>query len=101
MDRRYSHFALLIASAAAAALIVFFLWPRAESAEAHARNTAKGLACNVAQHGVGVRPCFPITYFHKLGSTTWRVRIAHVPGCFLVQGDRGPTQRACKLKAHS
>jgi hypothetical protein len=94
-------FVLLVATAVTVAVIAFFLWPRPESAEARARDTAKALACNVPQHGLGVRPCSPITEFRKLGSTTWRVRIAHVHGCFLVHGDGETTLRACKLQVHS
>jgi len=92
---------LIVATTVAVAAIAFFLWPRPGSAEARARHTANALACNVAQRGLGVRPCLPITEFRKIRSKAWRVRIDHVHGCFIVHGDGGPTIRACKLRVPS
>jgi hypothetical protein len=92
---------LVIVAAITVAAIAFLFWPRPGSAEAHARHTAKALACNAAQHGLGVRPCLTITEFRKIGSETWRVRMSHAHGCFLVRGDNGATIRACKLRVHS
>jgi hypothetical protein len=92
---------LVVVAAITVAAIAFFFTPRPGSPEAHARHTAKALACIASQHGLGVRSCFTITEFRKIGSETWRVRISHVHGCFLVRGDNGATIRACKLGVHS
>ena len=102
MARKNSRaFVLLAVAALAVAVIAFVLWPRSGSAETRARATAKSVACNVAQHGLGVRTCFQITEFSKVGSATWRVKIAHEHGCWLVRGDGGPTLRAWKSTKHS
>jgi hypothetical protein len=87
----------LVVAAVVIIAIAVAAWPQNPSRSETARASARQIACNVSQHGLGIRPCAKVVEFTPLAPATWRVRVQGVPGCFLVHSGSLLTQRRCRL----
>lgn len=98
MRRLVLAFAVGAAVGVAVTATVFLPRPRPSWQEQEARSTAHTLACDIAQVGLGARPCGEVLSFRRTAPNTYEARISATRRtyCFRLQAPLPPQRCAAR-----